>query len=382
MITSLGYWGVALLGVVLHWSLPVRLRAACLALLSIGYLSFLDPLGCAAFLAWSLAFYWLAPHTRRGGRRGLLPALILSMLGYLALFKYAPPLVEAVLGYSASSWLAAPIGLSYFTFKLIHYAVEVSRRNIRERSLASFLSYVFLFPIFTAGPIERYDHFLANAEQQLTRASLVEGLTRIVHGLVKKFVLVEIVLEQLVASGKGPDLTTGLGVWKLCITSLLSVYLDFSAYSDIAIGTSRLFGLRIMENFNWPLFAPNLGEFWKRWHMTLVGWCRSYVYLPTIGLTRRPNLAVYALCLSVGLWHAGSLNYMLWGLYHATGVVIFQKWKRLRTRLRWTALERWPWSIPGVALTFLFVSSSFVFTGPSSLPRLPMLARLLFIDID
>ena len=116
--------------------------------------------------------------------------------------------------------------------------------------------------------------------------------------------------------------------------------------------------------------------------MTLVGWCRSYVYLPTIGLTRRPNVAVYALCLSVGLWHAGSLNYVLWGLYHATGVVIFQKWKRIRTRLRWTALDRWPWSILGVALTFLFVSSSFIFTGPSSMPRLPMLARLLFIDID
>ena len=383
MITSSVYWLIVLIGVPVHWLLPARTRPAFTALLSIGFLLSIDAPGCAAFLAWSLLFYFAAPLTRSDERRWLLPVLIVALLGYLAFYKYAPPLVAGVFGESRWSGVAIPLGLSYFTFKLIHYVVEFSRRKIRDRSLWRFLSFVFLFPIFTAGPIERFDHFLEQAEDHPTREAMVEGLMRIVVGLVKKLVIVELVLDlALVKLDHSSALDSGtLVAWKICITSFLTTYLDFSAYSDIAIGTSRLFGLRILENFNWPILAPNIGEFWNRWHMTLVGWCRSYVYLPTIGLTRNPYVAVYALCLAVGIWHAGSWSYVIWGLYHATGVVLFQTWKRFKSRRKLKLPTSGPWSLVGIVGTVLFVSSSFAFTGREPVEGLRMFARLVFIDV-
>jgi alginate O-acetyltransferase complex protein AlgI len=117
-----------------------------------------------------------------------------------------------------------------------------------------------------------------------------------------------------------------------------------------------------MENFNWPIIARNIGEFWTRWHMTLAGWCQAYVYLPTIGWTRNPYLAVYATFLAMGLWHAGSMHFVCWGLYHATGVAVFQLWRRSQFRRRSKFLDRGLWRHAGVPVTFLFVAGSFAFT--------------------
>ena len=167
--------------------------------------------------------------------------------------------------------------------------------------------------------------------------------------------------------------------------TFLYVYMDFSAYSDIAIGSSRLFGIRIMENFNWPIFAQNIGDFWRRWHMTLAGWCQTYVYLPTIGLSRNPFLAVYATFLAIGLWHAGSINYACWGLYHATGVAVFQIWQRFKRRRGWVFLDHNPWHLLGIPITFLFVTGSFAFTVPhgvgTAYDGLRIFLKLLFINL-
>ena len=217
---------------------------------------------------------------------------------------------------------------------------------------------------------------------RVSQSAIIDGLMRIIVGLVKKFVFVELILELPIWDiQQGPQVTTMLAAWKLCFATFLAIYIDFSAYTDIAIGTSRLFGLRILENFNWPMLAPNIGEFWKRWHMTLVGWCRSYVYLPTIGLTRNPYIAVYALCLAVGLWHAGTLTYVIWGLYHATGVVVFQTWKRSKLRRRLAPPNRGPWTLVGMLATVMFVSSSFAFTGRDAAEGLRILGLLVSIDL-
>lgn len=378
MITSGTYWIVVLVGVLVIWRLPPRVRPGFLAATSVAYLATLDWKGCLGFVAWALAFYRVAPRTRGEGKRRLLPMLVVAALGILAFFKYAPPLVEQVMGPSRWTAIAVPLGLSYFTFKLIHYVVEVSRRGIKDRSLPRYLCWAFLFPTFTAGPIERFDHFLKETVERMSLPLALEGLARIGVGLVKKFVVVELVLVKLVAEAGGApaDLATTAGAWRHCLTTFLSVYLDFSAYSDLAIGTSLLFGYRIMENFDWPILARNIGEFWKRWHMTLVGWCRSYVYLPTIGKTRNPYLAVYALCVAVGLWHAGTLSYLLWGLYHATGVVVFQTWNRVKTRRRWKIPQKGAWALLGIVPTVVFVSASFAFIGRGPLAGLQLLARL------
>ena len=109
-------------------------------------------------------------------------------------------------------------------------------------------------------------------------------------------------------------------VWGFLALTYLYAYLDFSAYTDIAIGASRLFGIKIMENFNFPILAINISDFWKRWHMTLAGWCQTYIYMPVMARTRTPYAAVFATFTMMGLWHGATAGWLLWGLYHATGV--------------------------------------------------------------
>ena len=322
-----------------------------------------------------------------------MPLLILAITTFLAIFKYIPPLLDALSSSPVERHLVIPLGISFYTFKLIHYAIEVGRKNIKAHGLQDFLSYMFLFPIFTAGPIERFDHFLANRSTRLTRDDVAVGGTRIVHGLIKKFFLGEMVFRPLMQGVSVEQLLLMLDgqpswkVWGYLFAMHLYVYMDFSAYSDIAIGGSRLFGIRILENFNWPVFAPSIGNFWKRWHMTLAGWCQAYVYMPILGLTRNPYAAVFSTFLIMGLWHAGSLNWIGWGLWHATGVTIFLTWgryKRLRPKLR--ALEKKPlYQLACMGLTFAFVAAGYAFTithhhgGIGGAFRI--LAKLVGIDV-
>jgi alginate O-acetyltransferase complex protein AlgI len=163
------------------------------------------------------------------------------------------------------------------------------------------------------------------------------------------------------------------------------MYLDFSAYSDIAIGSSQLFGIRIMENFNWPIFAENISVFWKRWHMTLSGWCQTYIYLPVIGLTRNPYVATYLTFIAIGLWHSGTTGALAWGLYHGTGISVFGYWNRYRRRRKWRGLDRPYGKCLSIPLTFSFVSAGSVFFATDGVASpygvLRVFAKLIFIDL-
>jgi alginate O-acetyltransferase complex protein AlgI len=368
------FWAAVLLGPGVYWCLPTRLRAGFLTALSFAYLCTLDWQSAAALAIFSLVFFYVAPRAVGAGTRGqrIVAGLILLITGYLLFFKYVPPLWRALAPDSSGLSLVLPLGISFFTFKLIHYAVEAGRGRVTDRSLPTFLSYIYLFPTFTAGPIERYDHFLANREDALTREAVAQGLTRILHGLVKKFVLAEFVVRQVLMEGQttaelvAADMGTR-DAWGFLASALLYAYFDFAGYSDLAIGASRLFGLRIMENFDWPLTAPNISAFWKRWHMTLAGWCQAYVYMPMIGLTRNPYLSIYATFVVMGLWHAGNLNYLGWGLYHATGVSVALTWARFLRKRGFAAVRQGPRTWWGVAVTMLFVCGSFAFSATNGL---------------
>jgi len=400
MIQSGTFWLVLLFTVIIYWLLPKKFRLGFLALASFGYLATLDLMSVLVLVVWSLAFFKLAPLTLSDQSlwRRLLPALILGILGYLAYFKYIPPLIMAMSSDPIEAQLIIPLGISYFTFKLIHYAVEVSRGNITDRSLSQFLSYIFLFPIFTAGPIERFDHYLAHQDQKWQLDSMVYGLTRIIHGLIKKFYIAGMIIAPFfgpygdIGGPNAGALLFNLSIlptykiWGFVVLSFLYMYIDFSAYSDIAIGASRLFGIRIMENFNFPIFAPNISNFWQRWHMSLAGWCRAYVYMPVIGLTRNPYLAVYSTMFVMGIWHAGSWHRISWGLYHATGIVIYLTWARFKRKKKWFFLDQSPFTrYLGVPITFLFVSGAYAFTtmdGHGDIyAALRVFAQLFFIHL-
>ena len=368
MITSVAFWGILLGSVTVYWLLP-RGRIPFLGAISFVYLASLDPGSVFGLTVWTALFYFLAPRTAGKDRRArlLLALLVLGILGYLAYFKYIPPLMAAFITNPLSERLLIPLGVSYFTFKLIHYAVETARGKIASHSLANFFTYVFLFPIFSAGPIERFDHFLKNREENFSREALAEGGMRIVQGLIKKFVFAEMLIYPLFAAKTttmlldDPRAIAPLRTWLHLVLAYAYFYLDFSSYSDIAIGGARLFGFRVTENFNFPFLAPNISNFWNRWHISLSQWCRSYVYMPVLGWSRNPYLATYATFAAIGLWHAGSWNQLSWGLYHATGITIFQTWGRMRRKYGWKRLEGWRRQVAGTLVTLVFVTGSYIF---------------------
>mgnify|MGYP002622510544 CR=1 FL=1 len=394
MVQYISFWLLLAVTALTFWLLPQKRRLGFLGLVSFAYLLTFSPAGTLVLFLWLIAFYRLARRIRTNGgrRRWIAPILILGILGYLAWFKYVPRVVAILTGDAASAQIVLPLGISYFTFKLIHYAVEVGRGNIGRHHFGDFLCYIFLFPTFPAGPIERFDHLMQNREPTWRLDSMLEGLTRIIHGLIKRFVIQGILIVWLL--GELGDIRVLIDrldsvgpaqVWGVLILRYLSAYLDFSAAADIAIGASRLFGLRIMENFNFPIVARDIGDFWRRWHMTLAGWCQAYVYMPLIGLTRNPYLAVFVTFATIGLWHAGTLNWLCWGLYHGAGVATFTVWSRMKRRRGWTWIDKTWWRYAGWPLTFLFVSSSYAISSTheeaSTYAALRILAKLLFIDL-
>jgi alginate O-acetyltransferase complex protein AlgI len=401
MVTSLSFWTVLAVAVAAYWMLGQG-RTSFLAIISFLFLLTLDAGSILGLAGWAALFYYLAPYTRQNDRKAiwLFYGLLSSLLGFLAWFKYVQPLLCDPVRprplvpdffYDASLGPAIPLGISYFTFKLIHYLIEESRGNIHERSPQSFFLYLVLFPIVPAGPIERYDRFVQCRDQHWSLAAMVEGITRIQWGLIKKFFIAEVVILPLIqwpstsAILQVLDQVPPMLVWLHLAGYFLYAYMDFSGYTDIAIGASRLFGFRICENFNYPLLATNIGDFWKRWHMSLSSWCQAYVYMPTLGLTRQPYVAVYATMAAIGLWHAGSASWLFWGLYHASGIVVFLGWNRLKRRHNIGGERSLISMMLARVITLSFIVASFAFIATERhgglVSAFRLQARLFGIDL-
>jgi alginate O-acetyltransferase complex protein AlgI len=223
--------------------------------------------------------------------------------------------------------------------------------------------YLLFPPTLVAGPIELVDTFFKNRADRITAGDLGDGAMRVTIGVAKKLVLVDgIMIGLLFESGLWSSVVTNPGgdpwdVVRFCIFTYLLAYLDFSAYSDIAIGLARLFGHTIGENFRWPILAPNLAEFWRRWHISLSGWAFRNVFFPVIATTRNHSAALVVTLLTIGLWHDLALTWVTWGLYHGVGMAV----------LAW-----WPWNlikegrlrtVGGTVLTNLYVAGGFAFVS-------------------
>lgn len=361
------FWFLVCAVTFVFWSIPRTWRKPALALFSLAYLLSLDVKGPLQALGLGIAFYLFVPREglRSTGARYFTTALILLALGYLAYVKYVPVLAMPP-GSTNAAAVALPLGISYFTFKLIHYAVDLRRGLIPPHGFVDFIGYVLHFPMFTAGPIERFEHFLLHRELEWRWSFAVQGLSRVIQGLVKRYALVEVVLP--VVFGPIPSvgyLVDHLGevspgaLWWFLVRTYINAYLDFSSYTDMAIGTSQLLGIRLLENFHFPILATNIAEFWRRWHMTLAGWCQTYVYMPLIGLTRNPFLATYGAFVIIGIWHAGTRQWLLWGLYHATGICAYVLWRQFKTRRCWFMQPTLGRMVCGWILTQLFVSTGY-----------------------
>lgn len=259
-----------------------------------------------------------------------LVATVVLSLGMLVYFKYADFFIEnfnAVTGFKTPLLkIALPIGISFYTFQILSYSIDVYRGNAKaQKNLINFGAYVSMFPQLIAGPIVRYSDIekqLDNRKHTLNLFS--EGLKRFIIGLSKK-VLIANILGELVENFKTTENTSVLFVWTYAIAYSLHIYFDFSGYSDMAIGLGKIFGFYFPENFNYPFISSSATEFWRRWHMSLGSWFRDYLYIPLGGnrvSKSRWFLNILVVWLATGFWHGAAWNFILWGLMFAFLLII------------------------------------------------------------
>ena len=290
----------------------------------------------------SIAFnYWMAILVDRTRQPKVWVGVAVTInLVVLGIFKYAnffadnvnalllvvgvhPVIVPRVL---------LPIGISFFTFHAISYVVDVYRRDATAQKRPSHAAlYLLLFPQFIAGPIIRYRDLAEQLASRVVRLDDVAyGVRRFVIGLAKKVLIANLVAgpADKIFAMPFEELSAG-HAWLGIICYPLQIYFDFSGYSDMAIGLGRMFGFRFPENFRWPYIADTVQEFWRRWHISLSTWFRDYVYVP-LGGNRVSKRRMYANLVTVfflcGLWHGASWNFVIWGLYHGTFLVIERVW--------------------------------------------------------
>ena len=338
------YWGINKYG--------VRLQNVFLILASYIFYGWWDWRFLGLIMLSSLVDYsianWIYRSDSKVKSKYLLLISLLVNLGLLSIFKYYNFFIEnfealfSVLGSSKIflrlDWIL-PVGISFYTFQTMSYTIDVYRNKIKpSKDPFSFFAYVSFFPQLVAGPIERATNFLPQFRTSRTfdYAQAVDGLRQILWGLFKKMVIADncaIYVDMFFAD---PSAYSGSALLLGAIFFAFQIYGDFSGYSDIAIGTARLFGFNLMQNFAFPYFSRDIAEFWRRWHISLSTWFRDYVYIPLGGsrggkvMTLRNVFIVFLIC---GFWHGANWTFILWGLLNAALYIPLYVFDRNRDNL-------------------------------------------------
>lgn len=306
----------------------------------------------------------------------IVPVLI-WLVGSLCYFKYTNTIVEALsnIGIKFSIFppfhfhkILLPIGMSYIIFRLIHYLVELYRNNVPRGSFIDFALYVLFFPTFLAGPVDRFQRFYpqTQGENNFNTAEFNYGLFRLARGLIKKFIVANNFINVIMPVLHAPQEYTRAVVMCAVYGLAIQIYLDFSGYTDMAIGVARLFGYKIMENFNRPFFQSNIALFWRNWHISVYSWIRDYFFFPLFGY-RASNIKLYAgIFVSMVvfmLWHNVNFGFLILGIYHGLGLIAWQLFQDIKSKYpQIHKLVARPYLNPVSTLfTFSFVSLGFIF---------------------
>ena len=331
-------------------------------------------------LTLTILVYWIGKLLREGAINISLALAICIPLSLLLITKYFLPIATH---FSLLPEMIVPLGVSYFTFKHIGYLIECKRGKFADLAFAEYVAYIFFFPMFAAGPIERLPSFLYQLRNPtFTFSTISLGIERIIIGLGFKFIIADFLLKSIMAPPQVIENMAETFRWHQALAAsffrFLYTYFDFAGYTSMVIGTGLLFGITLMENFNFPLLRPTLGDFWRNWHISLSSWARDYIYFPVMGRTRNITLALLTTFLMIGIWHGAAPGWALWGLHHGLGLTFFGYYQRwvitknslnfLRNSMIWRVLSIflvWWYVSMGYALTFnIFdVHSSFMLYG-------------------
>lgn len=359
---------------ILYYLLPVRFRNVILLLASLVFYAWGEPVYLFLMLL-SILFNYFSGldiarnlQDKRAAKRSLVFNLIIN-LAVLGFFKYEGFVLDTLNGilpvHISYHALPLPIGISFYTFQILSYIIDVYRGNVKvQTNLPDFALYVTMFPQLIAGPIVQYadvDEQLASRE--VSRTKFGEGSMYFIRGLAKKVLLANtsgMIFTEVSGLAKGNIAV--MTAWLGAFAYMFQIYFDFSGYSDMAIGLGKMFGFEFNMNFNYPYVSKSITEFWRRWHISLSSWFRDYVYIP-LGGNRvskikhiRNLLIVWFL---TGLWHGAAWNFVAWGLYYGV-ILIIEKYLLSPVLDRLPDVVRHIYSIVLVVIGWvLFFSSSF-----------------------
>ena len=311
-----------------YFIIPNKYKNLVLLIFSLLFYFLGEPKYIIVLLSSCIINYYLSKQFEKSKKRKLY--LIISLIyniGNLLVFKYTDFFISNINQILNTKipylYIIMPIGISFFTFQALGYVIDVyNKKHKPAKNILDFMTYICLFPQLVAGPIVRY----SDIEKELTDRThsydlFAEGIKRFIIGLSKKVLLANVLGEF----SKALITETVLSSWLKPIAYTLQIYFDFSGYSDMAIGLGLMFGFKFLENFNYPLIASSITDFWRRWHISLSSWFRDYVYIP-LGGNRVSKLKwirnIFTVWFLTGFWHGASWNFIIWGLYFGIILVI------------------------------------------------------------
>lgn len=358
--------------VLLSWKLPEKWQFYPLIFTSAIFLAFVSPASLIILTFSTLFQYELINRYKHLYWIPLL--LILQIILLFGFFK---------MGYGVTYLhldKVIPIGLSYYCFRQISYAFDAYKQDLPKHTLYEYVLYVFFLPTFIVGPINRFNPFVKDLrKRRWNEAQFTLGIQRIIHGLFKITVLgnfffsykLKILIEAL------PDNYIWLSTYLKVLIFFANAYVQLAGFSEVAIGLSLLFGLKIIENFNKPYFSRNIVDFWNRWHISLSHWCRDFVFIPFLSLTRNSYISIALSMLVLSLWHEFTFRYILWGGLHILAISLWYLYEKTALH-KWFKSNRILQKSVGIFFTIHFVAFSFVFVSEENLDDSLQILKIIF----
>ena len=349
---------------ILYFIIPKKYKNVILLVSSLLFYFYGEPIYVFLMIAEILIAYFGALLIDKYKDKTILIILLIIHISLLFIFKYTDFILTNINNIFNANInllkLALPIGISFYTFQIISYEVDVYKKKVSvQKNIINLATYVSLFPQLIAGPIVRYESINEELDNRKTTFNdFSYGVRRFIIGLSKKVLLAN-VLGELCSTFNTISDKTVVFYWLFAISYMLQIYLDFSAYSDMAIGLGRMFGFHFLENFNYPYISKSITEFWRRWHMSLSSWFKDYVYIPLGGSRCEKTKIIrniFVVWFLTGLWHGASWNFIIWGLLFGIVLVIEKSFLQ-------KILDKTPNIFKHIYVLFIVMISFVIFNG-------------------